>query len=88
MRKLLIVNMAMAALAAGALTPDRAQATTLAGSAGARTAIEDASPIEEVASPRYPRPPRRYGYPPRPQSGYKPYSLPSRVNRPGGFYFR
>jgi hypothetical protein len=88
MRKLLIVNMAVATLAAGTLTSDRAQATTFAGSAGARTAIEGASPLEEIAR-RYPPRPRHYGYPPQGyRSGYKPYSPPSRINRPGGFHFR
>jgi hypothetical protein len=86
MWKLLIANMAVATLAAGALTFDRAEAATLAGSVGARIAIEDASPIEEVAH-RYPRPRHRYGYVRYP-FGYKPYSPPSRVNRPGGFYYR
>jgi hypothetical protein len=35
MRKLLLVNMALATLAAGALTPHRAAATPLAAAAGA-----------------------------------------------------
>jgi hypothetical protein len=85
MRKLLLVNMAVAMLAAGVPTPDRAEAATLPGSAAAGTAIE-AALIEEVAH-RNPRPRHRYGsikYP----YGYKPYSPPSRINRPGGFHFR
>lgn len=95
MRKLLLLNMAVATLAAGALTSDRAEATTLAGLAGARTATEGASPIEQVAC-RHPgchhRHHRHYGYYHRDryQSGYVPYRRPpDRRNSPhGGFYYR
>ena len=49
MRNLLLINMAAVALAAGTLMSDRAQATTLGASAGARSAVEAASPVEGVA---------------------------------------
>jgi hypothetical protein len=63
MRKLLLVNMAVAALAAGALTSDRASATTLGASAGARAAEGAGSPIEAVTYyPRYKRPYAFYPY--------------------------
>ena len=39
MRKLLLVNIAVAALATGALISDRAQATTFSAAAGARSAV-------------------------------------------------
>src|SRR5262245_5057720 len=60
MRNPLVVN--ITALAPGAAAPmsHRAQATTLGGSAGARAAIEGASPIEEVTYRRYHR---RHAYP-------------------------
>ena len=48
MRKLLLVNIAVAALAAGALAPDRADATTLGTAAGLRSAVDGAGPIEQV----------------------------------------
>jgi hypothetical protein len=87
MRNRLLVTMAVATLAAGALTLDRADAITLAGAAGAHTA-EVASPIEKVA---YRRPHQHhYGYyPGRHRSGYVPYRYPSRYNSPhGGFHYR
>ena len=78
--------MAVAALAVGTSTPDRAEAAPLAVSSGARTALGSAGPVEEI-SDRNPRPRHRYGYIKYPY-GYKPYVPPSRVNRPGGFHFR
>jgi hypothetical protein len=86
MRKLLLVNLAVAALAVGTSTPDRAKAAPLAVTSGARTAIGSAGPVEEN-SYRYPRPRHRYGYIKYPY-GHKPYAPPSRVHRPGGFHFR
>jgi hypothetical protein len=86
MSKLLLVNMAAAALAVVTPTPDRAKAAPLAVTSGARTAIDGAGAVEEI-SYRYPRPRHRYGYIKYPY-GYKPYTPPSRVNRPGGFHYR
>ena len=64
MRKLLLVNIAVAALATGALMPDRADATTLGTTAGLRSAADGAGPIEQVTYGygygRYHR--RHYGY--------------------------
>jgi hypothetical protein len=82
MRKLLLINMAVATLAAGALMSDRAEATTLGGSAGARTATEGASSIEEVAIrlPPWGSYPRHYYPRSRSKSQYVPYGygqLPS-----------
>ena len=48
MRKFLVVNIAVAALAAGALMPDRAQATTLGAAAGLSSTVDSAAPIEQV----------------------------------------
>ena len=48
MRKLLLVNIAVAALAAGALMPDRADATTLGTAAGLRSAVDAAGPVGQV----------------------------------------
>jgi hypothetical protein len=75
MRKLLLINMVVATLAAGMLTPDRAEAATLGGSAGARTATEGASPIEEVAlrPPPWGGRPRHYYPRSRSKSKYVPY---------------
>jgi hypothetical protein len=89
MRKLLIVSMAVATLAAGALASDRAAATPLAAAAGTQTAIEGAGPIEQV-SYRWPHHHRRhYYYGNRYRYGYVPYRHPSRYNSPhGGFYYR
>ncbi len=53
MRKLLLVNIAVAALATGALMSDRALATTFSPAAGARSAVDGAGPIEEVQYWRY-----------------------------------
>jgi hypothetical protein len=89
MRKLLLASMAVATLAAGALTTDRAEATPLAAAAGARTATEGAGPIEQVAY-RWPHHHRHhYGYGNRYRHGYVPYRYPSRYNSPhGGFHYR
>ena len=48
MRKLLLVNIAVAALATGALMSDRADATTLGAAAGLSSAAEGAGQIEQV----------------------------------------
>ena len=61
MRKLLLVNIAVAALGAGALMADRADATTLSTAAGLRSAVDGAAPIEEVQYWRY-RYHRRHAY--------------------------
>jgi hypothetical protein len=61
MRRLLLVNIAVAALGAGALMADRADATTLGTAAGLRSAVDGAASIEQVQYWRY-RHHRRYGY--------------------------
>ena len=53
MRKLLLVNIAVAAVGAAALMPGRADATTLGTAAGLRSAVDGAAPIEEVTYWRY-----------------------------------
>ena len=53
MRKLLLVNIAVAALGATALMAGRADATTLGSAAGLRSAVDSAAPIEEVTHWRY-----------------------------------
>ena len=53
MRKLLLVNIAVAALGAAALMPGRADATTLGTAAGLRPAVDGAAPIEQVTYWRY-----------------------------------
>jgi hypothetical protein len=63
MRKLLLVNLAVAALGAGALMTDRADATTLGAAAGLRSAVDGAAPIEEVAYWRYRHHRRHVFYP-------------------------
>jgi hypothetical protein len=72
MRKLLLVNMAVAALAAGALMPDRANATTLGTAAGLRSAVDGAGPIQEVTYWRY-RYHRRHAYYPY-RYGFRSYA--------------
>jgi hypothetical protein len=62
MRKLLLVNIAVAALAAGALMSDRADATTLGSAAGLRSAVDGAGPIEQVTYWGYRHHRRHYGY--------------------------
>ena len=61
MRKLLLVNIAVAALGAGALMADRADATTFGAAAGLRSAVDGAAPIENVQYWRY-RHHRRHFY--------------------------
>jgi hypothetical protein len=53
MRKLLLVNLAVAALGVGALLPGHADATTLGAAAGLRSAVDGAAPIENVQYWRY-----------------------------------
>jgi hypothetical protein len=53
MRKLLLVNIAVAALGAAALMPGRADATTLGTAAGLRSAVDGAASIEQVQYWRY-----------------------------------
>src|SRR6266704_3137372 len=60
MRKLLLVNIAAAVLATGALISDRAQATTLGTAAGLRSAADGAGPIEQVGDWGYRRHHRRH----------------------------
>ena len=64
MRKLLLVNIAVAALGAAALMPGRADATTLGTAAGLRSAVDGAAPIEEVQYWRYRHHRRHLGYGP------------------------
>ena len=61
MRKLLLVNLAVAALGVGALLPGHADATTLGAAAGLRLAVDGAAPIENVQYWRY-RHHRRHFY--------------------------
>ena len=77
MRKLLLVNIAVAALGAGALMPDRADATTLGTAAGLRSAVDGAAPIEEVQYWRY-RHHRRHAYYPY---AYRSYAFYPRHHR-------
>ena len=62
MRKLLLVNMAVAALATGALMSDRAQATTFGNAAGLRSAVDGAGPIEQVTYWSWRHHHRRHAY--------------------------
>ena len=64
MRRLLLVNIAVAAIGAAALMPGRADATTLGTAAGLSSAVDSAAPIEEVAYWRY-RHHRRHVFYPR-----------------------
>jgi len=76
MRKLLLVNIAVAALGAGALMADRADATTFGAAAGLRSAVDGAAPIEEVQYWRY-RHHRRHVYYPY----YRSYAFYPRHHR-------
>jgi hypothetical protein len=95
MRKVLLANVVVATLAAGALTSDCAEATPLAASAGAGTATEGASPIEQVAYRRYHHH-RHYGHHHRHHHygyhrhryGYVPYRHPGRIHGHGGYHYR
>jgi hypothetical protein len=64
MRRLFLVNIAVAALGAVTLLPGRADATTLGTAAGLRSAVDDAAPIEQVQYWRY-RHHRRHVFYPR-----------------------
>lgn len=70
MRKLLLVNIAVAALGAGAVMTDRADATTLGTAAGLRSAVDGVAPIEEITYWGY-RYHRRHAY--FPWYGYRSY---------------
>jgi len=72
MRKLLLVNIAVAALGAAALMPGRADATTLGTAAGLRSAVDGAAPIEEVTYWRY-RHHRRHAFYPYAYNSYAFY---------------
>ena len=85
MRKLLLVNIAVAALATGALMPDRAQATTLGAAAGLSSAVEGAAPIEEVGYGGWRHHRRhfgRYGY------GFRSYAFYPRRFHHRSYYGR
>ena len=74
MRKLLFVNIAVAALGAAALMPGRADATTLGTAAGLRSAVNDgAAPVEQVQYWRY-RYHRRHAYYPYRHHFYRSYA--------------
>jgi hypothetical protein len=78
MRKLLLVNIAVAALGAGALMADRADATTFGAAAGLRSAVDGAAPLEEVQYWRYRHHRRHWGWGPR----YRSYAFfPRRHHR-------
>jgi hypothetical protein len=82
MRKLLLVNIAVAALATGALTSGSAQATTLGAAAGLRSAVDGAGPIEQVQYWRWRHHHRHYGY-----YGFRSYAFyPRRHHR--SYYYR
>jgi len=70
MRKLLLVNIAAAVLATGALISDRAQATTLGATAGLRSAVDGAGPVEQVQYWRWRHHRRHYGY----RYGFRSYA--------------
>jgi hypothetical protein len=72
MRKLLLVNIAVAALGAAALMPGHADATTLGSAAGLRSAVDGAAPIEEVPYWRY-RHHRRHAF--YPYAYYNSYAF-------------
>ena len=72
MRRLLLVNIAVAVLGAGALMADRADATTFGTAAGLRSAVDGAAPIEEVQYWRY-RHHRRHAYYPYAYRSYAYY---------------
>jgi len=85
MRKLLLVNFAVATLAAVALTSGRADATTLSATAGLSSAVEGAAPIEQVGDWGYRRHHRRhfgygYGY------GFRSYAFYPRYHHRRHFY--
>jgi len=74
MRKLLFVNIAVAALGAAALMPGRADATTLGTAAGLRSAVDGAAPIEQVQYWRY-RYHRRHAFYPYRHHFYRSYAF-------------
>jgi len=82
MRKLLVVNIAVAALAAGALMSNRADAATLGATAGLRSAIDGAGPVEQVQYWRW-RHHRHYGY-----YGFRSYAFYPRYHHRRHFYYR
>jgi hypothetical protein len=83
MRKFLVVNIAVAALAAGALMSGRADATTLGTAAGLRSAIDNAGPVEQVQYWRW-RHHRRFGYGPR----FRAFAFYPRFHHRRHFYYR
>jgi len=84
MRKLLLINIAVATLAAGALTP--AGATPLGSAAGLRSAVDGAGPVEQVQYWRWRHHHRRhfygYGY------GFRSYAFYPRYHHRRHFYYR
>ena len=72
MRRLLLVNIAVAAIGAAALMPGRADATTLGTAAGLRSAVDGVAPVEQVQYWRY-RYHRRHAYYPY-RYGYRSYA--------------
>ena len=71
MRKLLLVNIAAAVLATGALLSDRAQATTFGAAAGLNSAVEGAGPVEQVQYWRWRHHRRHFGY----RYGFRTYAF-------------
>ena len=83
MRKLLLVNIAAAVLATGALMSDRAQATTFGAAAGLSSAVEGVGPVEQVQYWRWRHHRRHYGY----GYGFRSYAFyPRRHHR--SYYYR
>jgi hypothetical protein len=82
MRKLLLVNIAAAVLATGALMSDRAQATTFGTAAGLNSAIEGAGPVEQVQYWRWRHHRRHYGY----GYGFRSYAFYPRFHHRRHFY--
>jgi len=82
MRKLLLVNIAVATLASGALMSGSAQATTLGAAAGLRSAVDGAGPVEQVQYWRW-RHHRYYGY-----YGPRSYAFYPRYHHRRYFYYR
>jgi hypothetical protein len=81
MRKLLLVNIAVAALASGALMSGSAQATTLGATAGLRSAVDGAGQVEQVQYWRW-RHHRHWGYGPR----FRAYAFYPRFHHRRHFY--
>jgi hypothetical protein len=79
MRRLLLVNLAVAALGAATLMPGRADATTLGAAAGLRSAVDGAAQVEQVQYWRY-RHHRRHAYYPYRHRWYGAYAFYPRIH--------